>query len=184
MALQSLSSFTPFARGKSNKALPCGEMEGGFLSFCSLHEKVPIILPFPLSKPLKILSCFQMLKFSPSFQLGVVFLFWDLLLALDLHFSYTDDHIPSFELLLFASPDFKFFEDMNQVISKNFLWLLEPCFLYGICLTNICWMNQLINTIKAAVIFCQAPLPVIQSVFAPGWDLETKNKLNGDKKKL
>lgn len=44
-------------------------------------------------------------------------------------------------------------------------------------------MNQLINTIKAAVIFCQAPLPVIQSLFAPGWDLETKNKLNGDKTK-
>lgn len=35
----------------------------------------PLSCPPHLSKPLEILSGFQMLQFSPSFQLGVVFLF-------------------------------------------------------------------------------------------------------------
>lgn len=119
-----------FARGKWNKALPYrGEKEGSFLIlFLSLHLKVPIILPFPLSKPLKILNRFQVLTIFLVFPTRCGSPFLRLLISpwsafLLYRWPYSALGVP-----LFASPDFKFFGDTNHTISKNFLWLLKPGF--------------------------------------------------------
>lgn len=132
-------------------------------------------VPYTRNSPSSCLSHYLYhLKSWPIFECYVIysvflisptkggFPFLGVFLELYLHFSSFGDHIQFLGLLLYASPDFKFFQGMNYVIFKNFLWLLMPCFIHSVCSTSICWMNQLIDTRKGSCHFSQAPFPVMQ----------------------
>lgn len=128
-----LSHSAPFARNS--------------LSSCPSHYLNSHLKSWPVFKCYIIYSIFLI---SPT-RCGFPFL--EVFTALHLHFSYIDGHIQFLALLLFASPHFKFSESMDQVIFKHFLWLPVPCFINSICSTNICQMNQLINTLKGSCPF-------------------------------
>lgn len=157
--IQGLSSSTPFAWANWDEVLPV--LRESFLSFIFSTKNSPIILPFPLSdlhiNNDSFSNAKSFLQHFESLQLDMVFLFWD-----SSQYFICISHM---FMIIFSSLICCFLPP--QILISLRAWtksifffpFLTLCALFYTMLSsaNICWMNQLIDTIKDSCHFLKYP---------------------------
>lgn len=154
--IQGLSSSTPFTWASWDEVLPV--LRESFLSFILSTKNSPIILPFPLSDLHKNNDSFSnaksFLQHFESLQLDMVFLLWD-----SSQYFISISHMLT---IIFSSLNCCFLPPQILILlrawTKSFIFSFILWLFYTMLSSaNICWMNQLINTIKDSCHFRKYP---------------------------